>query len=275
MGGGPRARVAAGRTRWQRPAHTASGPGPGRRAQSPFGQFAGPRPATRCRERSGSGGNIFAPCMISGPSTRKGGLDGRIRAPCIPNRPIAPGNGRIRRGSCHFDLEKHAFRADIAREGGLFRAFGEKGMHTARFLPARAPLPPQREGRGRGRRAVGAMRMGRAARWARCRCGRGRGGMGAIWAGPQRDDPDDDSGPARYRHGETRVAAGQRAGDGLSKRGRRNGAETEGHAGAWAQWSRAARCRRCDEGQCSAEIAVGAGGAVGAASAWTRWPGRG
>ena len=107
--------------------------------------------------------------------------------------------------------------AQILPGRGPFRAFGEKGMHTARFLPARAPLPPQREGRGRGRRAVGAMRMGRAARWARCRCGRGRGGMGAIWAGPQRDDPDDDSGPARYRHGETRVAAGQRAGDGAQQ----------------------------------------------------------
>lgn len=118
---------AAGRTRWQRPAHAASGPGPGHKAQSPFGQFAGPRPAPRCLERSGSGGSIFAPCMISGPSTRKGDLDGKIRAPCIPNRPIAPGNGRIGRGSCHLDLEKHAFRADIAREGAFFAHSAKKG----------------------------------------------------------------------------------------------------------------------------------------------------
>lgn len=115
------------RTRWQRPAHAASGPGPGHKAQSPFGQFAGPRPAPRCRERSGSAGNIFAPCMISGPSTRKGGLDGKIRAPCIPNRPIAPGNGRIGRGSCHLDLEKHAFRADVARERAFFTHSAKNG----------------------------------------------------------------------------------------------------------------------------------------------------
>lgn len=104
------------------PAHAASGPGPGSREQSPFGQFAGPG-----RESPGSSGSIFAPCMISGLSTRKGGLDGKIRAPCIRNRPIAPGNGRIRRGSCHLDLEKHAFRADIAREGVFFAHSARKG----------------------------------------------------------------------------------------------------------------------------------------------------
>ena len=113
IGGGPRARVAEGQARWQRPAHAASGPGPGRRAQSPFGQFAGPR------ARKGAG-NIFAPCMISGPSTRKRPLGGKIRAPCILNRPIAPGNECIGRRCCHLDLEKHAFRADIAREGAFF-----------------------------------------------------------------------------------------------------------------------------------------------------------
>lgn len=204
MGGGPRARVAAGRTRWQRPAHAASGPGPGRRAQSPFGQFgqfAGPRTAPRCRERSGSGGNIFAPCMISGPSTRKGGLDGKIRAPCIPNRPIAPGNGRIRRGSCHFDLEKHAFRADIAREGAFFAHSAKKGC----------------------------IRRDSCQPGPRCRRNARDGDTGDVAAGAMRM--------------------------GLSKRGRRNGAETEGHTGAWAQWSRAAQCRRCNEGQDSAEIA--------------------
>lgn len=79
------------------------------------------------RERPGSAGNIFAPCMISGPSTRKGGLDGKIRAPCILNRPIAPGNGRIGRGSCHLDLKKHAFRADVAREGAFFAHSARKG----------------------------------------------------------------------------------------------------------------------------------------------------
>ena len=71
-------------------------------------------------ERGPQGGNPHgknhAPCMISGISTRKAVLDGKISAPRIPNRLIAPGNGRIGRGSCHFDLEKHAFRANIARK---------------------------------------------------------------------------------------------------------------------------------------------------------------
>ena len=184
IGGGPRARVAEGQARWQRPAHAASGPGPGRRAQSPFGQFAGPR------ARKGAG-NIFAPCMISGPSTRKGGLDGKIRAPCILNRPIAPGNGRIRRGSCHLDLEKHAFRADIAREGAFFAHSAKKGCmrrdscqpgprcrRNARDGDA-GGVQWARYGRGRGRGAMGAMRTGRAARWARCAWSRSRDATGA------------------------------------------------------------------------------------------------
>ena len=118
-------------------------------------------------------------------------------------------------------------------------------------------------------------------RWAQCGWGARHDGRGADadggaagWAqygqGPNGTTPTMildllDTGTARreWRRGSAQAM-------GFSKRGRRNGAETEGHAGAWAQWSRAARCRRCDEGQCSAEIAVGAGGAVGAASAWTR-----
>lgn len=131
---------------------------------------------------------------------KRGGLDGKIRAPCIPNRPIAPGNGRIRRGSCHLDLEKHAFRADIAREGAFFAHSAKNGC--IRHDSCQPGPRCRRNARGRrGWRAVGAMRVG------------------------------------------------------LSKRGRRNGAETERHTGAWVQWSRAARCRRCDEGQGSAEIA--------------------
>lgn len=63
-----------------------------------------------------SPGSIFVPCMISGLSTRKGDLPGKILTPCIQNHPIAPGNGRIGRGSCHSDLEKHTFRANIARK---------------------------------------------------------------------------------------------------------------------------------------------------------------
>ena len=59
-------------------------------------------------KRPSSAGKFFAPCMISDPSTRKAALDGKISAPCIQNRPIAPGNGHMGRGSCHFYPEKHA-----------------------------------------------------------------------------------------------------------------------------------------------------------------------
>ena len=86
---------------------------------------AGPQAATA--ERPGGAGNIFAPCVISGSSTRKRALGGKIRAPCIPNRPIAPENGRIGRGCCHLDLEKHAFRADVARKGAFFAHSAKKG----------------------------------------------------------------------------------------------------------------------------------------------------
>lgn len=161
IGGGPRARVAEGQARWQRPVHAASESGPGRRAQGQFGQFAGPR------ARKGAG-NIFAPCMISGPSTRKGGLDGKIRAPCILNRPIAPGNGRIRRGSCHLDLEKHAFRADIAREGGFFaRSARKECMRRDSCQPGSRCRRNARDGDAGG------------ARWAQCGRGARRGGSDA------------------------------------------------------------------------------------------------
>ncbi len=171
-----------------------------------------------------------------------------------------------------------------------------RSMHFAQILPGRGPFsrirrkrdaygailasqgPVAAATRGTGTRAACG---GRNADGARGTMGAvpmrtGRGGMGAIWAGPQRTTPTMildllDTGTARreWRRGSAQAM-------GLSKRGRRNGAETEGHAGAWAQWSRAARCRRCDEGQCSAEIAVGAGGAVGAGPGlgW-RWSGPG
>lgn len=101
---------------WQGSAHAANEPSMDCRVQKSV------RPDLRsvAVEKPGSAGSIFAPCMISGPSTRKGGLGGKIRAPCILNSPIAPGNGYIRRGSCHSDLEKHAFRANIARKEAYF-----------------------------------------------------------------------------------------------------------------------------------------------------------
>ena len=98
---------------------------PCRVSQSPFGRTAG-----RCRRKAGRRWqhlNIFAPCVISGSSTRKRALGGKIRAPCILNRPIAPGNGCMGRGCCHLDLEEHAFRADVARKGAFFAHSAKKG----------------------------------------------------------------------------------------------------------------------------------------------------
>ena len=94
-------------------------------AQSPFDWTVGRKarsagPQAAAAERLDGAGNIFAPCMISGPSTRKRALGGKIRAPCILNRPIAPGNECIGRRCCHLDLEKHAFRADVARKRAHF-----------------------------------------------------------------------------------------------------------------------------------------------------------
>lgn len=102
------------RARWQGPARQVSRAcAAGRKARSA-------RLRSAAAEKPGSAGRFFALCVISGRSTQKGGLGGKIRAPCILNRPIAPGNGYIRRGSCHSDLEKHTFRANIARKRAYF-----------------------------------------------------------------------------------------------------------------------------------------------------------
>ena len=150
---------------------------------------AGPQAAAG--ERPGGAGNIFAPCVISGSSTRKRALGGKIRAPCILNRPIAPGNGCMGRGCCHLDLEKHAFRADVARKGAFFAHSAKKGC----IRRGSCQLGPRgrrnaRGGRGR-RRTVGA--------------------IGAIRAGlPDGNDLDDDSGSARWRHRGTRMTGAAR-----------------------------------------------------------------
>ena len=118
----------------------------GRKARS-----AGPHAAAA--ERPGGAGNIFAPCVISGSSTRKRALGGKIRAPCILNRPIAPGNGCIGRGCCHLDLEKHAFRADVARKGAFFAHSAKKGCIR------RGSCQPGPWGRRNARREMGGDRM--------------------------------------------------------------------------------------------------------------------
>ena len=112
-------------------------------------------------ERPGGAGNIFAPCVISGSSTRKRALGGKIRAPCIPNRPIAPGNGCMGRGCCHLDLEEHAFRADVARKGAFFAHSAKKGCIRCGSCQS-GPWGRRNARREMGRDAdVGA-------RWARC-----------------------------------------------------------------------------------------------------------
>lgn len=140
----------------------------GRKARS-----AGPHAATA--ERPGGAGNIFAPCVISGSSTRKRALGGKIRAPCILNRPIAPGNGCMGRGCCHLDLEKHAFRAMLPGRGPFSRIRRKRDAYGA-ILASQGPGAAATRGE-----RWGAMRMsahggrdaGGGARWARWeRCAR-------------------------------------------------------------------------------------------------------
>ena len=120
MAGGRRPRRAQARRQGARMRQAGQARAAGRKARS-----AGPHAAAA--ERPRGGGNIFAPCVISGSSTRKRALGGKIRAPCILNRPIAPGNGCMGRGCCHLDLEKHAFRADVARKGAFFAHSAKRG----------------------------------------------------------------------------------------------------------------------------------------------------
>ena len=120
---------------------------------------AGPQAAAA--ERPGGAGNIFASCVISGSSTRKRALGGKIRAPCILNRPIAPGNGYMGRRCCHLDLEKHAFRADIARKGAFFAHSAKRGCMRCDSCQ----LGPR--GRRNARREMGGD-ADVGTRWARC-----------------------------------------------------------------------------------------------------------
>lgn len=75
-------------------------------------------------------GKIRALCMIPRPSTQKCRLPGNIRTLCIRNRPIAPRNGYMGRRSCQLQREKHAFRANVAREAPLFAQSAKRGYMT-------------------------------------------------------------------------------------------------------------------------------------------------
>lgn len=65
--------------------------------------------------------------MIPGTSTQKRGLPGKIRALCIRNRPIVPRNGYMGRRSCQLQREKHASRANAAREAPFFVQSAKRG----------------------------------------------------------------------------------------------------------------------------------------------------
>lgn len=98
-------------------------------AHALFSHSTGPYSARRSGEARAtpSVGRIFAPCMIPGTSTQKRGLPGKIRALCIRNRPIAPRNGYMGRRSCQLQREKHAFRANAARETPFFVQSAKRG----------------------------------------------------------------------------------------------------------------------------------------------------
>ena len=163
---GKQARPAPQGAKPVRPCRVPHAAAAGRKARS-----AGPHAATA--ERPGGVGNIFAPCVISGSSTRKRALGGKIRAPCILNRPIAPGNGCMERGCCHLDLEKHAFRADVARKEAFFAHSAKKGC-IRRGSCQSGPWGRRNAGREMG----GVMRM-------LARGGRDAGGT-SRWQRPRR-----------------------------------------------------------------------------------------
>ncbi len=179
---------------------------------------AGPHAAVA--ERPGGAGNIFAPCVISGSSTRKRALGGKIRAPCILNRPIAPGNGCMGRGCCHSDLEEHAFRADAARKGAFF-------AHSAKRDACGAILASQ----GPGADATREGDAGGGARWARC----GRG---------------EPNGCGQQRGGTQVVGGAMSAGSGRT---------AESNAGERRRWRTGAGCGRWLISGCSGTVAVGDG----------------
>ena len=107
------------------------------------------KPQAAVTKRPSGTGNIFAPCMISGPSTRKTALDGKILAPCTQNHPIAPGNGHMGQGSCHFYPKKHAWDEDVARKRA-YCAHSAKRERIRRDSCQMGPRPAAMQGRVRG-----------------------------------------------------------------------------------------------------------------------------
>ena len=132
-------------------------------------------------KRPSSAGNIFTPCMISGPSARKTALDGKIPAPCIQNHSIAPGNGHMGRRCCHFYPKKHAWGENAASKG----AYCAHSAKRERIRRDSCQIGPRSAAmQGRGARFYGAARwvtpLGRATRQVAAPTGwaGGNGGVG-------------------------------------------------------------------------------------------------
>lgn len=145
-----------GHKRDGRGAHAASRPGPRRRAQSPFGHAA-----CRCRGKAGRRWQHLRAMRDFGLLDAKKGpwrQDSRVMH---PESPDCARKWMHRARMLPFRSRRACISGGCCQEGGLFRAFGEKGMHTVRFLPARAPGPTQREEGDGGDADV-------SARWARC-----------------------------------------------------------------------------------------------------------
>lgn len=167
-------------------AHAASRPGPRRRAQSPFGRTAG-----RCRGKAGRRWQHLRAMRDFGLLDAKKGPWRQDSRAMYPESPDCARRWMHGARMLPFRSRRACISGGCCQEGGLFRAFGEKGMHTVRFLPTRALGPPQREERD----------------GARCGCRRTVGAMRARRAGlPDGNDLDDDSGSARWRHRGTRAA---------------------------------------------------------------------
>lgn len=87
-----------------------------------FSHSTGPYSARRSGEAraTSSVGKIFAPCMIPGTSTQKKGPPWQDSRAMYPKSPDCTRNGYMGRRSCQLQREKHAFRANAAREAPFF-----------------------------------------------------------------------------------------------------------------------------------------------------------
>ena len=149
--------AAAGTSEMAGGAHAASRPGPRRGAHSPFG-----RTACRCRGKAGRRWQHLRAMRDFGLLDAEKGPWRQDSRAMYPESPDCARKWMHGARMLPFRSRRACISSGCCQEEGLFRAFGERGMHTVRFLPARALGPPQREERdGGGDADVGT-------RWARC-----------------------------------------------------------------------------------------------------------